>query len=252
MEESSVMPVIDPNEREKVLDRETPIIINQTTRDSVDQQPKISSIHNLSTTPELASDTGENARSSRITFHDEIINTEEKQRNDADPPASGDDMSELTQETSYFFPARFVPRSRKVHWACLIGIVVISLTSITLALICGAGNCRVSRTETGESNLVLNGTSTAPSVAPTQTLEPENIKPVTKAFLTREELLSAVDQYLETGQGPVEYGHPIGIWNVSQLTDLSHVFSSRRNPLCNDFNENLTYWDTSQVQTMQG
>jgi hypothetical protein len=252
MEESSLAHVNAPNERENGLDREATVLIHQSTSDRIGQQQNISIIHNMSTKAELANDIGEHTRSNRITFSKDIMNAEEKQRNDADPPALGDDMSELTQETSYFPPTQLVPPSRKVQWACIIVILVVTFTSITVASICGSGECRVnSRTEKKDSSLDSNGTS-APTLAPTQSLEPENTRLPTKAFSTHEELLSAVDQYLETGRGPIEYGHPIGIWNVSQITDFSHVFSSLRNPLCNDFNENLTYWNTSQARTMQG
>src|SRR5688500_6244748 len=56
-----------------------------------------------------------------------------------------------------------------------------------------------------------------------------------KAFSTNEELLEAVDMYMESTVQPevVEeiastYGWPIGQWDVSNVTDLSEVFHNHR------------------------
>ena len=85
-------------------------------------------------------------------------------------------------------------------------------------------------------------TTTAPTVMPTMTPQ---------SFLTTEELYTAVDEYLETGRAKnPAYGHPIGVWDVSQLTDFSSVFSAKRNGLAYDFSEDLTGWDTSRAVTM--
>lgn len=51
-------------------------------------------------------------------------------------------------------------------------------------------------------------------------------------FSTKEELYQAVDTYLldksATSSVAIEYGHPIETWNISGISDLSHVFSSER------------------------
>ena len=71
------------------------------------------------------------------------------------------------------------------------------------------------------------------------------------AFTSTQELYDAVDEYFVTGTSNPIYGRTIGSWNISLLTNLSHVFNAYdRNPLAMYFNENLTGWDTSRVTTM--
>lgn len=88
-----------------------------------------------------------------------------------------------------------------------------------------------------------------------------------EAFKTTQELYDAVDAYLGNALPNIspsafdtqEYGHPIGMWDVSQLTDLSHVFDLhfrekdiRLISAIKNFNEDISGWNVSQVETMEG
>jgi len=68
-------------------------------------------------------------------------------------------------------------------------------------------------------------------------------------FQTRAELDTAIAQYMEnnsTGtQVAATYGHPIGTWCVSQITDFNQLFLGQQL-----FNEDLNGWDVSGVTTM--
>jgi surface protein len=72
-------------------------------------------------------------------------------------------------------------------------------------------------------------------------------------FDSRQQLIEAVDLYVETrygnprGRRSSRWGphRPIGEWDVSRVTDLSHVFSNFRNRSMRDFNEDLSLWDVS-------
>lgn len=71
-----------------------------------------------------------------------------------------------------------------------------------------------------------------------------------KCFQTRAELDTAVAQYIEnnsTGsQVAATYGHPIGTWCVSQITDFTGLFLGQQT-----FNADLNGWDVSGVTTME-
>jgi Mycoplasma protein of unknown function, DUF285 len=97
--------------------------------------------------------------------------------------------------------------------------------------------------------------SIAPTASPLS--EPTNGENSTsyKAIRTRDELLQAVDAYLGNGSSPysavaLQYGYPIGTWDVSQVTDFSGVFHAGRNTLSSTFHENLDGWNTSAAATM--
>jgi Mycoplasma protein of unknown function, DUF285 len=75
------------------------------------------------------------------------------------------------------------------------------------------------------------------------------------AILNRDELLAAVDSYLANdtshlSYAALQYGYPIGMWDVSQVTDFSGIFHAGRNPLAYSFNEDLRGWNTSAVESM--
>ena len=73
-------------------------------------------------------------------------------------------------------------------------------------------------------------------------------------ILTQEELQDAVDEYIQntTNSSSVaaKYGHPISNWNVSLVTNFSHVFDTHRNPKLVTFVEDLDGWDTSSATAM--
>ena len=73
-------------------------------------------------------------------------------------------------------------------------------------------------------------------------------------ILTQEELQQAVDEYIENATNvsnvAARYGHPISNWNVSLVTNFSHVFDTHRNPKLITFVEDLDGWDTSSAVAM--
>lgn len=65
------------------------------------------------------------------------------------------------------------------------------------------------------------------------------------------ELYEAVDEYM-IDKSPFsltsqKYGHPIGAWDVSLITNFESLFDSERNPLAARFNEDLNSWDVSSA-----
>jgi surface protein len=174
------------------------------------------------------------------------------------------DVSILSDE-SHTFP--FLQVSKGGRNLFLLVFTVVLLGSVAVASVCGSGLCRRRRSEVSitapedgnscdykpvaspvsEPSLLPIQTTSAPSAAPTAVVAP------TRAFTSTQELYNAVDEYLFSGAAKnPDYGHPIGVWNISLLTNLSRVFdASHRNPRAYYFNENLTGWDTSQVVTME-
>jgi hypothetical protein len=92
--------------------------------------------------------------------------------------------------------------------------------------------------------------SLSPSASPSVSLRPSAQPSVSFSptdgpvvFADRSELLLAVDSYLLDNDPDtvvaMTYGHPIGSWDVSAITDFSSVFDDTRNPLAKSFNEGL-------------
>jgi surface protein len=71
--------------------------------------------------------------------------------------------------------------------------------------------------------------------------------PPTLVFQSREELLSAVDQYLEHLDDMESELPPIGSWDISRIADLSGVFAVWRHPAVPLFNGDLSTWNTSSA-----
>jgi len=70
-----------------------------------------------------------------------------------------------------------------------------------------------------------------------------NLMPfITHIFTSRDQLIQAVDEYVVN---PSVFCYRIGLWDVSQITDFSHVFDARRNRALRGFNEDLSGWDVS-------
>ena len=92
-----------------------------------------------------------------------------------------------------------------------------------------------------------------PSMSPTLVYE--------KVVITSiEQLYIAVDAYLVyrfnktiVDTGDYDYlSTPIGLWDVSQVTNFTSVFSTLRNPLMQHyFNEDIGMWDTSNAVSME-
>lgn len=89
------------------------------------------------------------------------------------------------------------------------------------------------------------------------------------AFKTTEQLYKAVDAYLaslaesdaapESSSVALRYGFPIGMWNVSLITNFTRVFDpvrsnafdeNRKQEFKSTFNEDLSGWDVSNAVTM--
>lgn len=75
-------------------------------------------------------------------------------------------------------------------------------------------------------------------------------------FLTKKELQDAISAYLknksETSAVAVRYGYPIGTWDVSRIQDFAALFSTATtNGTAQEFNEDLSGWDTSQAVTLR-
>ena len=64
----------------------------------------------------------------------------------------------------------------------------------------------------------------------------------------------AVEDYIEGDEKKdiiiKKYG-PIGYWNTSEVTDMSRLFGDYLYKF-SEFNEDISKWDTSKVDTMQG
>lgn len=77
-----------------------------------------------------------------------------------------------------------------------------------------------------------------------------------EAFHSRQELLDAVDSYLEdSGRETAiaaKHGWPIRTWRVSKVQNFRDVFSRHRNPLAAKFNSDLSGWDMSGATNMEG
>ena len=77
-------------------------------------------------------------------------------------------------------------------------------------------------------------------------------------FASRANLLIARDAWCEDAHSAARRFGPIQTWDVSQITNLSHVFCSCStsycaqnmpdcNPRCKDFNEDISFWDVACV-----
>jgi surface protein len=75
-----------------------------------------------------------------------------------------------------------------------------------------------------------------------------------KAFKTNDELRQAVDEYMiddsPSSYTAFQYGYPIGVWDVSLITDFSHIFDSNRNNNLLRFNADLSGWNVSNAVSM--
>lgn len=87
-----------------------------------------------------------------------------------------------------------------------------------------------------------------------------------KAFTSTEELYVAVDDYMTNSTSnatfsATTYGYPMGVWDVSMITNFTRVFDpDRTDPFdgtsCgttySTFNENITAWNVANAVTMVG
>lgn len=97
--------------------------------------------------------------------------------------------------------------------------------------------------------------SIPPTASPLPAVSPNDNNTAFEAILNHDELLHAVDVYLGSGSSPyssvaLQYGYPIGTWDVSRVTDFSVLFHAGRNNLSSTFNEDLNGWNTSSAESM--
>jgi hypothetical protein len=76
-----------------------------------------------------------------------------------------------------------------------------------------------------------------------------------QCFQGTAELRQAVDVYLSGSKGSkstvsAAYGASIGDWCVASISDFSELFSIRRNPLAQTFNEPIGAWNVSSAKNM--
>lgn len=129
-----------------------------------------------------------------------------------------------------------------------------------------SGNDSLSPTMTPSANYPPQSEQTSPTLF-TQTIitmPPSSISPTftheTIAIESTEQLYSAVDAYIlyrynKTIVNSDEYDYystPIGLWDVSRITNFTSIFSMLRNPMMqHNFNEDIGLWDTSNAVTME-
>jgi surface protein len=171
-------------------------------------------------------------------------------------------MSTLSYEVADFFTFVF-PTTRRHRWTCATILVVLLAASAIVSVTCGMGYCRIRREApkpiAAPAEPPTNAPTNAPSVldaVPTSSPMSQIVTAGTKSFQSTDELYRAVDDYLLDGSQSslvsLEYGYPIGLWDVRQISNLSNVFDARRNPLAEEFNQDLNAWDISNVSTLEG
>ena len=87
-----------------------------------------------------------------------------------------------------------------------------------------------------------------------------------KQFASTDELYVAVDDYLANSTSnatfsAITYGYPMGVWDVSSITNFTRVFDPDRSvpfdgfscgTTLSPFNENITAWNVANAVTMVG
>lgn len=118
----------------------------------------------------------------------------------------------------------------------------------------------ISRPTTQHPTAIPTGSPTvsnSPSISPrpTSSMSPSTMPSKEKVcFESTQELRDTVDDYLVDPSGSVTkdlYGHPIGNWCVSRISDFSSLFDADRNPLAIEFNEDISMWDVSGATSME-
>ena len=71
---------------------------------------------------------------------------------------------------------------------------------------------------------------------------------------SKQELQNAIDECLKLPEANCRNGPhgSIGEWDVSSVTDMSRMFSSKELSSAAEFNGNISKWDVSRVQNMFG
>lgn len=122
-----------------------------------------------------------------------------------------------------------------------------------------ASGCRITR-DPDPSNFFQSSfcevcydqsTTDPPTASPTNG---RNARPGVLPINSTAQLYAAVDAYLQDPSPDSEvayyFGYPIGIWDVSRLTNFSRVFDAERVPRASGFDEDLSGWATDNAETM--
>jgi surface protein len=67
-------------------------------------------------------------------------------------------------------------------------------------------------------------------------------------FNSKDELIAAIDEHVDHYRLAMPLHHhrrPMGDWDVSRITDFSHVFDAQRNPNLAQFHFDVFDWDVS-------
>lgn len=150
----------------------------------------------------------------------------------------------VADESSSRHMDELVARRKRVRSiACIVSLLVV------LAAVAVVVGIRMASTNKRED-----------TVTPPPTIAPIDVPTVSPTFgppffTSHSQLLDAVDAYLRDNSSDTltaaRYGHPIGNWDVSRVTDFSDVFSSPRTlAIVRTFNEDLSGWNTSSAITM--
>jgi surface protein len=175
-------------------------------------------------------------------------------------PAQNVDSNNKTEGTNpirensihWSFP---IPKEKKGRWICLASLVAVLVVVIVSVVASGGGG----------SDPVSMPTVAAPTPAltpaPTPATTPAPTPAPVSVFETRDQLVGAVDLYLANNRNDTlvarTYGWPIGDWDVSKIQDFSFLFAvldfgegSRFNIDAENFDEDISGWDTSSATTM--
>lgn len=104
------------------------------------------------------------------------------------------------------------------------------------------------RVATPSPTMIITEEPTSSPVTPTPVPTPKPTESFGRPIENGASLRAAVDNYLLDPTGGLtaeDYGHPIGNWNVSLVTDFSNVFDATRlfNSESATFNEDISRWD---------
>ena len=180
----------------------------------------------------------------KMSFVDFYWHESEKQRQAAalQDPESPESVTDSQNETGTS------EKPRKTRWICFLQVYVafMVVACVAVGTVCGGfGLCTMK--DSGNSSDESDS-----SAANNEGNAEDDVPALKKPFFGNFELRRAIDQYLEDpGTVPAVYGTDIAEWDVSQVTDFSHLFSAERNEAVSTFNADLSRWDVSLAENME-